>query len=70
VDFRKQIGRNLRALRSDAAMTQLDLQYASGVAASETSNIENGKVDPRVGTLIRLAEGLNVQLADLIEGVT
>jgi transcriptional regulator with XRE-family HTH domain len=51
-------------------MTQLDLQYASGVAASETSNIENGKVDPRVGTLIRLAEGLNAQLADLIEGVT
>lgn len=64
-----QIGRNLRALRSDAGISQLDLQYETGVAASETSNIENGKVDPRVGTLIRLAGGLDARLADLIDGV-
>jgi transcriptional regulator with XRE-family HTH domain len=51
-------------------MTQLDLQNVTGVAASETSNIENGKVDPRLGTLIRLAEGLDARLADLIDGVT
>jgi XRE family transcriptional regulator, fatty acid utilization regulator len=66
VDFRMQIGRRLRALRTDAGMTQLELQDATGVAASEISKIENGKVDPRVGTLRRIAAGLGVSARDLL----
>lgn len=69
MDFRTQVGRNLRAHRTDAGMTQLDLQGESGVATSEISLIETGKRDPGVGTLLRLAKGLHVSVADLVDGL-
>ncbi|MGH2745999.1 MAG: helix-turn-helix domain-containing protein [Thermoleophilaceae bacterium] len=69
MDFRIQIGRNLRAHREGAGMTQLALKLETGVATSEISRIETGKRDPGVGTLLRLAEGLDVRVADLVEGL-
>jgi transcriptional regulator with XRE-family HTH domain len=69
VDFRKQIGQNVRTHRRDLGLTQESLGLDAKVAISKISNIENGKVDPRVGTLLRIAEGLEVRLADLVEGV-
>ena len=69
MDFRTQLGRNLRGRRDDAGMTQLDLKLETGVSASEISRIENGRRDPGVGTLLRLAKGLGVSPADLLEGL-
>jgi transcriptional regulator with XRE-family HTH domain len=51
-------------------MTQLRLSLESKVAMSEISIIETGKRDPRMGTLLRLARALGVDLADLVEGIS
>jgi transcriptional regulator with XRE-family HTH domain len=50
-------------------MSQLDLKLRTGVATSEISRIETGRRDPGVGTLVRLAEGLDVKVADLVAGL-
>jgi transcriptional regulator with XRE-family HTH domain len=69
MDFRTQVGRNLRAHREAAGMSQMDLKLETGIATSEISIIENGQRDPGVGTLVRLAEGLGVRVADLVDGL-
>jgi transcriptional regulator with XRE-family HTH domain len=69
VDFQTRLGRNLRAHREAAGMTQMDLWLETGIATSEISLIETGKRDPGVGTLVRLAEGLGVRVADLVDGL-
>lgn len=70
MDFRPQLGRNLRAHRKAAGMTQESLSLESKVAMSEISIIETGKRNPRVGTLLRLARALGVRVADLVDGLS
>lgn len=46
-------------------MTQLDLEVKSGITAGDISKIENGQINLAFTTLIKLAEGLEVQLNEL-----
>ena len=48
-------------------MTQEEVAERSGVHATEISRIEAGKRDPRVSTVLRLAEAVNVKPGQLLE---
>lgn len=48
----------LRALRARMRMCQAQLSRRTGVSQGDISRIERGKVDPRLGTLRRLFDGL------------
>lgn len=50
-------------------MTQADLAEACGLERAYVSKLERGKADPRVGMVIRLAQGLSVSASALLEGV-
>jgi transcriptional regulator with XRE-family HTH domain len=69
VDFKAQIGRNLVAQRNAAGMTQEVLSLESRVPTAQISKIENGKGNPQADTLVRLASGLGVSVAKLVDGL-
>jgi transcriptional regulator with XRE-family HTH domain len=60
------LGRNLRRARKRAGLTQEEVAERSGVHATEVSRIEAGKRDPRISTMERLAEAVEVSPSDLL----
>ncbi|MDO8213616.1 helix-turn-helix domain-containing protein [Conexibacter sp. CPCC 206217] len=60
---------NLRATRARRDLTQEQLAYASGVTAGEVSRMERGIREPRVLTLVKLADALEVGPATLLDGI-
>jgi transcriptional regulator with XRE-family HTH domain len=62
-DHTVDIGRSVRALRGQAKISLRELSRRAGVTPSLLSQIENGRVNPSVGTLFRLAETLDIPVA-------
>lgn len=60
--------RRLRDLRAAAGMTLIDLSERSGLAASTLSKIEHGNMSPTYDTILSLAEGLDLDIAELVSG--
>lgn len=54
------VGRNLRAARDAKHLTQREVAQAIGTEGFQVSRWEMGRVRPSDGTLIRLAEALDV----------
>lgn len=66
---RERIGVNIRRARlARARMKQTDLAQQVGVAQSTISRLERGQVDSTVTRLSRIADVLDVTLADLVRG--
>jgi transcriptional regulator with XRE-family HTH domain len=65
----EQFALNLKALRKKACVSQEDLAKRSGVHASEISRLERGDRDPRLTTLVKLADGLGCSVGDLLDRV-
>lgn len=60
------VAERVRRLREERGETQFSLATRAGVTPSTIARLESGKYQPRVGTLTRLAEALDVSLAALI----
>jgi transcriptional regulator with XRE-family HTH domain len=60
-------GANVRALRTRAGLSALELARRSGVARGTLAQLEAGQGNPTVETLYVLANALGVPLADLLE---
>lgn len=56
----------LAAWRMAAGLSQSALAEKAGVRAATVSDIEAGKIDPRVGTMKALAEALGVDIGDVV----
>jgi transcriptional regulator with XRE-family HTH domain len=69
VEPREQFGVNLRRLRTEADLTQMELSNRSGLDMAEISRLERGQRDPQLTTIVRLATGLNVDPAALVAGI-
>ena len=58
----------IRAARISQRLTQQQLSDKSGLSQSYINELENGrKVNPSIVVLDKLASGLNITVADLIE---
>lgn len=62
------IAGTLRDLRKAAGLTLIDLAERSSLAASTLSKIENGQMSPTYDTLHALAEGLDIDITELVTG--
>lgn len=60
---------NMRAARERAGLTQEEVGNASGVGQAQYNRYENGRVDPSVGVLVRIAASLGVSAGELLDGV-
>ncbi len=68
-DARRQFAHNLRTLRTQAGLSQERLAFACQLHRTEISLLERGEREPRLSTLVRLAEGLGVRPAALLDGI-
>jgi transcriptional regulator with XRE-family HTH domain len=61
------LARRIRRLREAAGMTQQALAVAAGLSISAVTKLEQGQnEDPRVSTLLALAQALGVRVDDLL----
>ena len=58
-------GRNLRAIRKRAGLTQEGLQFESDVHRTVISKLERGETGPHIETIVKLARSLGVPVGDL-----
>jgi len=61
-----KLGENLKRIRTEKGITQGDIVRNLGVSRSFVSNIENGKTNPTLATLSKLAKALRVSIKDLV----
>ncbi len=69
MDPTERFSRNLREHRERKGMSQEALGDVAGIHMTEVSRLERGVREPRLGTIVRLARGLGVKPARLLEGV-
>ena len=62
-----RLGKNLKQIRTQKGMTQGDIVRALGVSRSFVSNIENGKTNPTLSTIKRIADALDVSVDRLLK---
>lgn len=60
-------GKHLRALRASKGLSGVQFAQKLGVDKQFLSRLELGQSDPRITTLIRLAQALDLQLSDLLK---
>jgi transcriptional regulator with XRE-family HTH domain len=59
-------GSRIRALRHESGVTLAQLSRRCGVTAPQLSLIENGRVDARLSTLVRILDALGADLSDVV----
>lgn len=60
----------LRRLRREAGLTLQELGDRCGLASSTLSKIENGQMSPTYDTILRVAAGLDLDMAELFTGTS
>ena len=63
----KKLGENLRNWRLKKKMSQGDLATALGVDRAYISNIENGRMNPTLSTLEKIAGALGISSSELLK---
>lgn len=63
----KKLGENLRRIRSKAGISQSDVAKSLGVSRGFVSDIENGKRNPTLATIARIAKAINVETEELFK---
>ena len=66
---RRVIGANIRAAREESGLTQTKLAEMIGINRPYLSRIESGIHNPSVNMLVKIADGLDVPIATLFEGL-
>lgn len=65
----KTLGTRISDLRKARGATIEKLAYEIGISKGNLSDIERGNRDPRYCTLRSVAQGLNLTVAQLLEGL-
>ena len=62
-----KIGLRIKKLREEKNIPQQDLAAACNFEKSNMSRIEAGKTNLTIGTMIKICEGLNITLVELVD---
>ena len=63
----QKLGKNLKRIRTKKGIAQGDIVRSLGMDRAFISNIENGKTNPTLATIAKLAKALGVPIGDLIK---
>jgi len=56
---------NLKRIRTNKSISQSELSERTGIRQTTYSRIENGKVEPGIGTVEKIATGLGINATEL-----
>jgi len=62
----EKLGKNLKRIRTEKSISQSDIANSLGVSRGFISNIENGKTNPTLATIARLAKAVGVSVDELL----
>ena len=65
INFKNVVGKKVRALRREAALSQETLADRCGIFRTYLSRIESGSANPSIGVLVALANSLSVSPHEL-----
>jgi transcriptional regulator with XRE-family HTH domain len=65
----EQFARNLRSRRQAAGLSQEQLADRTGLHPTEISRLERAAREPRLGTMLKLAKGLDIGLEKLVADI-
>jgi len=65
-ELRAELGRRLRGRRNRQGRTLASVAMQAGLSVPYVANLENGRGNPTVGSLHRLADALGARLSDLL----
>jgi len=63
----EKLGKNLRRIRIDKGITQIEIARILDVSRGFISNIENGKTNPTLTTIARIASAVGVSSDKLLK---
>lgn len=69
-DWRGRFGKRVRSLRQSRALTQEQLALEVGIDLTYLGGIERGRRNPTLLVIVRIAEAMNVEPADLLRPET
>jgi transcriptional regulator with XRE-family HTH domain len=69
-DHAERFAENLRRLRRRAGISAEELADRAGINRSHVGSIEAGRVEPRLGTLIRLIGALDSTPDGILDGIS
>ena len=63
----QKLGENLKRIRTGKGITQGDIVRALGMPKSFVSSIENGRTNPTLATIAKLAKAIGVSVGELMK---
>ncbi len=63
----KKLGKNLKRIRTQRGISQGDIVRALKMDRAFVSNIENGKTNPTLATIAKLAKAIGVSVGELMK---
>jgi transcriptional regulator with XRE-family HTH domain len=67
--YLKGFADNIRRLRAEHGLSQTDLYQEADLHRTQIGRVENADVEPRLMTLVIIADTLGVSLDDLVRGL-
>ena len=63
----EKLGKNLKRIRTEKGISQGDIARSLGVSRGFVSKIENGKTNPTLATIARLANAIGISSDELLK---
>ena len=68
-DIKRQFGERVRKLRKKRGWKLVELSVETGLGRVFLSNLENGKHEPKLGTIKKLANAFGLTISQLMRGM-
>jgi transcriptional regulator with XRE-family HTH domain len=68
-DIKRQFGERVRKLRKKRDWKLVELSVETGLGRVFLSNLENGKHEPKLGTVKKLADAFGLTISQLTRGM-
>lgn len=68
-DIKRQFGERVRKLRKKRNWKLVELSVETGLGRVFLSNLENGKHEPKLGTIKKLANAFGLTISQLTRGM-
>jgi putative transcriptional regulator len=68
-NLKRQFGDRVRKLRKQRGWMLVELSVETGIGRVFLSNLENGKHEPKLGTIKKLAKAFGLTASQLLKGI-